>query len=97
MKVRAEHVFAALMWVLAAGPGGAHAGGMECGVSAYTFRQGTAFEAIEKAKACGAEVIELFLWQKLSPEHPDVILNPSLSTSTLPRSRTSWMRPASGP
>ncbi len=51
----------------------------EVGVSAYSFRQGTAFEAVEKAKACGAEVIEFFLWQKLSPEYPDVILNQSLS------------------
>ncbi len=51
----------------------------EVGVSAYSFRQVTAFEAIEKAKACGAEVIEFFLWQKLSPEHPDVILNQNLS------------------
>ncbi|MDD4018195.1 MAG: TIM barrel protein [Kiritimatiellae bacterium] len=52
---------------------------LEPGVSAYTFRKGTAFEAIEKAKACGAGVIELFLWQKLSPEHPDVTLNQNLS------------------
>ena len=79
MKIRAEHVFATVIWVLAAGLWDAQAGSMECGVSAYTFRQVTAFEAIEKAKACGAEVIELFLWQKLSPEHSDVVLNPSLS------------------
>ena len=79
MKIRAEHVFATVIWVLAAGLWDAQAGSMECGVSAYTFRQITAFEAIEKAKACGAEVIELFLWQKLSPEHSDVVLNPSLS------------------
>lgn len=57
----------------------ARAQAFEAGVSAYSFRQGTAYEAIEKAKACGAEVIELFLWQKLSPEHPEVILNQNLS------------------
>lgn len=62
---------------LLAAASGAHA--FEAGVSAYSFRQVTAFEAINKAKACGAEVIELFLWQKLSPEHPDVILNQNLS------------------
>ena len=57
----------------------AEAQSFEAGVSAYSFRQGTAFEAIDKAQACGAEVIEFFLWQKLSPEHPDVILNQHLS------------------
>ncbi len=51
----------------------------EAGVSAYTFRQGTAFEAIEKAGKCGAEVVELFLWQKLSPQHPDVTVGPELT------------------
>ena len=57
----------------------ANAQTFEAGVSAYSFRQVTAFEAIDKAKACGAEVIEFFLWQKLSPEHPDVVLNQNLS------------------
>ncbi len=56
---------------------------MEPGVCAYSFRKVTAFEAIEKAKACGAGVIELFLWQKLSPEHPDVVLNQNLSAGHL--------------
>ena len=55
----------------------------EAGVSAYSFRQVTAFEAIDRAKACGAEVIEFFLWQKFSPEHPDVILNQNLSDENL--------------
>jgi len=59
------------------------AGVMEAGVCAYSFRKVTAFEAIEKAKACGAEVIELFFWQKLSPEHPDVTLNQHLSDGHL--------------
>lgn len=55
------------------------AGGMEAGVCAYSFRKVTAFEAIDKAKECGAEVIELFFWQKLSPEHPDVTVNQHLA------------------
>jgi len=53
--------------------------GMEVGCSAYAFRHLTAFEAIEKTKECGADVIEFFLWQKLSPENPKVILNADLS------------------
>jgi sugar phosphate isomerase/epimerase len=51
----------------------------EVGCSAYTFRHLTAFEAIEKTKECGGDVIEFFLWQKLSPENPKVILNSDLS------------------
>ena len=53
--------------------------GIELGVSAYTFGHLTAFEAIEKTKACGGEVIEFFLWQKLSPENPKVVLDMNLS------------------
>lgn len=52
---------------------------IEIGVAAYTFRHLTAFEAIEKTKECGGEVIELFLWQKLSPENPKVVVDPNLS------------------
>ena len=58
---------------------GACADGFDVGVATYSFRNGTAFEAIEKTKACGGDVIEFFLWQKLSPEHPEVILNQDLS------------------
>jgi len=70
-----------LAFVLAAS--GACAAGFESGVAAYSFRNGTAFEAIDRTKACGGEVIEFFLWQKLSPEHPDVILNQYLSEAHL--------------
>lgn len=60
----------------------AHAGpsgkGMEVGVAAYSFRHLTAFEAIEKTKECGGEVIEFFLWQKLSPSHSNIVLNADL-------------------
>ena len=62
---------------------GARADGFDVGVATYSFRNGTAFEAIEKTKACGGDVIEFFLWQKLSPEHPDVILNQDLSDENL--------------
>ena len=60
----------------AAGPRPA---GIEVGCSAYTFRHLTAFEAIEKTKECGGDVIEFFLWQKLSPENPKVVLDMNLS------------------
>lgn len=56
----------------------ATADGIEVGVAAYSFRHLTAFEAIEKTKACGGEVIEFFLWQKLSPAHSNVVLNADL-------------------
>ena len=62
---------------------GACAGGFEIGVASYSFRNVTAFEAIEKTKACGGDVIEFFLWQKLSPEHPDVVLNHNISDEHL--------------
>lgn len=51
----------------------------ELGICLYSFRKYTAFEAIEKAKECGVRVVEFFFWQKLSPEHPDVTLNQTLS------------------
>lgn len=61
----------------------ARAQNFDVGVATYSFRNLTAFEAIEKTKACGGDVIEFFLWQKLSPEHPDVILNQDLSDENL--------------
>jgi len=61
----------------------ARAQGYEVGVAAYSFRDVTAFEAIEKTQACGGDVIEFFLWQKLSPAHPGIILNQNLSEEHL--------------
>ncbi len=52
--------------------------GIERGVACYTFRHLTAFEAIDKTRECGGEVIEFFLWQKLSPDRPDVVLDMNL-------------------
>ncbi len=45
------------------------------GCQAYTFNRYTAFEAIEKAHQAGGKTIEFFLWQKFSPDHPNVELN----------------------
>ncbi len=54
-------------------------GGFVVGCAAYTFRQGTAFEAIDKTKACGGKVIEFFAWQKLSKETGDAKLDENMS------------------
>jgi sugar phosphate isomerase/epimerase len=62
---------------------GARADGFGVGVATYSFRNGTVFEAIDKTKACGGDVIEFFLWQKLSPEQPEVILNQDISDENL--------------
>lgn len=69
-------VAVALTAAMPAGMAGAE--GIEVGVAAYSFRHLTAFEAIEKTKECGGEVIEFFLWQKLSPAHSNVVLNADL-------------------
>jgi sugar phosphate isomerase/epimerase len=60
-------------------------GGFVVGCAAYTFRQGTAFEAIDKTKACGGKVIEFFAWQKLSAETGDVKLDENLSDENIKR------------
>lgn len=44
-------------------------------VAAYSFRNGSALEAIEKARLAGADAIEFFLWQKLGNGGSDVVLN----------------------
>ncbi|MBI5394993.1 MAG: hypothetical protein HZA91_06805, partial [Verrucomicrobia bacterium] len=68
---------AALLPVMAAA--GPRPAGIEVGIATYTFRHLTAFEAIEKTKECGGDVIEFFLWQKLSPQHPKVVVDMNLS------------------
>jgi sugar phosphate isomerase/epimerase len=50
----------------------------ELGLATYTFREFTAFEAIDKIRECGGEVVEFHLWQKLSPEQREVELNADL-------------------
>jgi sugar phosphate isomerase/epimerase len=54
-------------------------GKWEVGVAAYTFRQYTLLETIDRTKECGGETLELFTWQALSPEHRDVKVDPSLT------------------
>ena len=72
-------VIANALGLLVSGAVAAEMSGFVAGCSAYTFRQGTAFEAIDKTKACGGAVIELYTWQKLSPETGNVELNVNLS------------------
>jgi len=49
-------------------------------VAAYSFRDGTALEAIEKTRTVGADAIEFFLWQKFGGRATtDVVLNQRLS------------------
>lgn len=47
-------------------------------VMSYTFNRFTLFEAIDKTKKAGAQHIETFSWQKLSPEHGDLKFEPTL-------------------
>ena len=54
-------------------------GGFYAGVQAYTFNKDTVFEAIDQTKAAGGKVLELFLWQKLSPDLPNVVVDETLA------------------
>src|SRR5690349_12090472 len=58
-------------------------GGFVLGCQAYSFRDDTALEAIEKTKACGGKVIEFFTWQKLGTNRPGVELNANLSDADI--------------
>jgi sugar phosphate isomerase/epimerase len=50
-------------------------GGFAIGCQAWTFREFTVFEAIEKTAAAGGRVIEFYSGQKLSPEKPETIFS----------------------
>src|SRR6266540_5248806 len=58
-------------------------GGFALGCQAYTFKNFSAFEAVEKTAQAGGKVIEFYPGQKLSPEHPEVKLNHDASDETL--------------
>lgn len=53
--------------------------GWRVGFSAYSFRNVTLFEALDKVQAVGLHYIELFSWQRFSPNHPDARPTPQLS------------------
>ncbi|HEY3898710.1 MAG TPA: sugar phosphate isomerase/epimerase [Chthoniobacter sp.] len=50
-------------------------GGFAVGCQAYTFKNFSVFEAIDKTASTGAKVIEFATKMKLSPEEPTVIFN----------------------
>jgi len=55
--------------------------GWRVGFSAYTFRALTLFETLEKIADVGLRYVEMFAWQKLSPEHAGVTTGPELSAA----------------
>jgi sugar phosphate isomerase/epimerase len=58
-------------------------GGFALGCQAYTFKDFTAFEAIDKTAAAGGKVIEFFPGQKLSADRPGAKLDHNMSDSDL--------------
>lgn len=62
-------------------------GGFSIGCQAYSFKDFSAYEAIDKTAATGGKTIEFFSWQKLSPEHPKLELN-----STLPEQQITELK-----
>jgi sugar phosphate isomerase/epimerase len=53
-------------------PADSRVGGFPVGCQAWTFRNFTVFEAIEKTAQAGGKLIEFYSSQKLSPEEPNV-------------------------
>ncbi len=53
--------------------------GWRVGFSAYSFRNVTLFEALDRMAVTGLGYTELFAWQKFSPAHPDAKPDPNLS------------------
>lgn len=53
--------------------------GLSLGTQAWTFRDRTAFEAIDIAADLGLTNIELFAGQELSPEHKDIKVGPGMA------------------
>ncbi len=58
-------------------------GGFFIGCQAYTFKQYTVFEAIEKTAEVGGKVIEFFPGQKLSKEEPKIVWDHNASPETI--------------
>lgn len=58
-------------------------GGFFIGCQAYTFKEFTVFEAIEKTAQAGGGVIEFFPGQKLSKEEPNVTWDHNASADTI--------------
>jgi sugar phosphate isomerase/epimerase len=58
-------------------------GGFALGCQAYTFKDFTAFEAIDMTADAGGKVIEFFPGQKLSPDEPNVKLDHNMAPSDI--------------
>lgn len=58
-------------------------GGVALGCQAWTFREFTVLEAIDKTAAAGGKIIELFPGQKLSPDKPGVVLDHNASAALI--------------
>ena len=58
-------------------------GGFALGCQAYTFKNFTAFEAVEKTAQAGGKTIEFYPNQKLSPDKPDLKLHHDASDETI--------------
>lgn len=58
-------------------------GGFALGCQAYTFKNFTAFEAVEKTAQAGGKTIEFYPGQKLSPDKPDLKLHHDASAETI--------------
>jgi sugar phosphate isomerase/epimerase len=57
--------------------------GFAMGCQAYTFKNFSAFEAVEKTAQAGGKIIEFYPGQKLSREHPDLKLHHDASDETI--------------
>lgn len=53
-------------------PEGCQTGGIALGCQAWTFKEYSVLEAIDKTAAAGGKIIEFYPGQKFSPEQPDV-------------------------
>ena len=58
-------------------------GGFYLGCQAYSFKEFSAFEAIDKTAAAGGKVIEFFLWQPLTAQSTHVLLDENLSPANI--------------
>jgi sugar phosphate isomerase/epimerase len=58
-------------------------GGFALGCQAWTFRDFTVFEAIDKTAAAGGRIIEFYPGQKLGPDKPGVAFNHNSSDDSI--------------
>ena len=83
MFVLSLTVLAATLTNAAPIPESCHVGGFAVGCQAYTFKNFTAFEAIEKTAQAGGKIIELFPGQKFSPDEPEARCNHNMSDEAI--------------